>query len=82
MLGHDIGQRPLFQEAIVMRIAFRLAGFTLAAAGLLLEGVGVASAAIYPLRRRLPISPFSIQGIGCYCFCGGILLGLAAQFFD
>jgi len=59
--------------------AFRLAGYTIATAGVLIESIGVLSLAFYSVRRRLPISPFSMISIGGGCFFGGILLALGAQ---
>ncbi len=61
--------------------AFRIAGYTIAVAGILIEGLGMAAVAFYPVRRRLPISPFSIMSIGGCCFLGGVLLASAAQCF-
>jgi hypothetical protein len=55
-------------------------GFTISAIGLLIEAIGTAAAAFYPIRRRLPISPFSLVGIGGCCFFGGLLFGLAARY--
>jgi hypothetical protein len=57
-----------------------LAGFTIAAGGLLIEAIGVAAITFYPLRRRLMISPFALMSIDGLCFFGGILFGLAARY--
>jgi hypothetical protein len=51
-----------------MGVVFEFVGFAFASIGLLIEAVGMAAMGYYPLRRRLPISPLSLAGIGDHHF--------------
>ena len=50
-----------------------LAGL-LSVTGMLIEGLGVLSMACYPVRRRIPMSPFADLSIGGCLFFGGVIL--------
>lgn len=49
-------------------------GLVTAIGGILIEGLAVSAMSFYPVRRSLPWSPFSLVGLGFFCFLGGSLL--------
>lgn len=49
-------------------------GFIISVLGFLIEGLAVFAMVSYPVRRRLPWSPFSFLTVGFVCFIGGMVL--------
>lgn len=56
-----------------VRQILRYLALLLILSGFLLEILGIWAAALYPLRRRLPWSPFTIVSLGGICLVSGIL---------
>jgi len=62
-----------------METFLELAGISFTIGGFLLEALGVAAAAFYPVRRRVAFSPFSLISLGGCAFFAGQLVWVAAK---